>query len=119
MDIRTKIIQKNIERCQALYHLLTPTEGSMLLRCKFKGVNTQAEFNQLAVVASDVEKRKNKAEAGPESVFDCPICKKKILWISTKRNKKVLIDAHSYHDEPCYNPTKHSSHWNFCDYRCP
>ena len=113
VNIRKKIIADNFIRCNNPNNKLIPSEQKVIARLTKKTELNSKEFNQLAVIAVTCEKRGMKQRTF--STFECPTCKKDVLWIKTYlRHKNILINADTYKGEDYYTPSKHFCHWNEC-----
>ena len=117
MNVRDNIIQKNLERCQLRTRMLTTVEIKFVESVRLNRNLSQDNFNKLARIAEDGERRKFNIEVNLSESRVCPNCGKKIMWIDTHTGKKILIDAKTYNGEKVFNPQKNTCHWDECDYK--
>ena len=61
---------------------------------------------------------KNKPEGAGNPQFSgpafCKDCGEEVVWMLTKRGKKVPVNVNTYHDELIYNDWVNKCHWETC-----
>jgi hypothetical protein len=44
----------------------------------------------------------------------CKSCGQEIVWLKTKNDKNIPVDADTYHGESLFDTTKHQAHFATC-----
>lgn len=112
MSLRDDLIKQNIDEINSYADILnTPQKQIFVKAIRENNLNT---LNVLVI-----EVRKRIAERAAVDPFECPECHKFVTWIGTLKGKRVLINYDTYKVEQYYIPSKHTCHWNECNYKAP